>query len=254
MTNFEQWCEPPVVDNVGKHAYRDLVSNDDATGISVVSATLGEKYAEVDMLVHIAEQFGKRGVSAHLANKFPTKKSAQSGDLGEILATAYLHEHCGFAVGPSRLIDRDHQQWAMRGDDVLGVKIDSKTGVCLAKVEAKSGKKMPKKVVAAAREGLERCTGLPSPHSLSQFAERLRRASNEVLADAVLRVQLANDIRPEMVIHMMFLFTMDDPTEFVKHDLVGYTGPIEQLTITLRVAAHPEFISGVYEKALVHDA
>lgn len=254
MTDFEQWCEPPAVNNVGKHAYGNLISNDDATGISVVSATLGEKYAEVDMLVHIAEQFGKHGVSAYLTNKFPTKKSARSGDLGEILATAYLDENCGFAVGPSRLIDRDHQQWAMRGDDVLGLKIDTKTGVHLAKVEAKSGKTMPKKVVTAARKGLERCTGLPSPHSLSQLAERLRRASNDDLADAVLRVQLANDIRPEMVIHMMFLFTMDDPTEFVKDDLAGYTGPIEQLTITLRVAAHPEFISGVYEKALAHGA
>jgi hypothetical protein len=254
MTDFEQWCEPPVVNNVGKHAYGDLASNDDATGISVVSATLGQKYAEVDMLVHIAEQFGKHGVSAYLTNKFPTKKSARSGDLGEILATAYLNEHCGFAVGPSRLIDRDHQEWAMRGDDVLGVKIDTKTGVHLAKVEAKSAKKIPEKVVAAAREGLQRCTGLPSPQSLSQLAERLRRASDEDLADAVLRVQLANDIRPEMVTHMMFLFTMGDPTEFVKHDLAAYTGPIEQLTMTLRVAAHPEFISGVYEKALAHGA
>lgn len=72
MTDFEQWCEPPAVNNIGKHAYGDLVSNDDATGISVVSATLGEKYAEVDMLVHSAEQFGKHGVSAYLANKFPT--------------------------------------------------------------------------------------------------------------------------------------------------------------------------------------
>jgi Cap4 SAVED domain len=254
MTDFEQWCDPPVVNNVDKHAYGNLVSNDDAAGISAVSATLAQKYAEVDMLVHIAEQFGKHGVSAYLTNKFPTKASARSGDIGEIMATAYLHEHCGYAVGPSRLIDRDHQQWAMRGDDVLGVKIDTETGVQVAKVEAKSGKKIPKKVVTEAREGLGRCNGLPSPHSLSQFAERLRRASHDDLADAVLQVQLIDDIRPEIVTHMMFLFTMDDPTEFVKDDLANYAGSIEQLTMTLRVAAHPKFISEVYEKALAHDA
>lgn len=142
----------------------------------------------------------------------------------------------------------------MRGDDVLGVKTDAKTGVHLAKVEAKSGKRIPRKVVAAARDGLQRCTGLPSPQSLAQLAERLRRANDEELADAVLRVQLANDIRPEMVTHMMFFFTMGDPTESVKDDLTAYTGPIGQQTMTLRVAAHPEFISGVYEKALAHGA
>ena len=254
MTDFEQWCDPPVVNSVDNHAYGDLVSNDDAAGINAVSASLGQKYAEVDMLVHIAEQFGKQGVSAFLTNKFPTKASARSGDLGEIMATAYLYEHCSYAVGPSRLIDRDHQQWAMRGDDVLGVKIDTEGGVQVAKVEAKSGKKIPKKVVTEAREGLGRCNGLPSPHSLSQFAERLRRASYDELADAVLRVQLIEDIRPEIVTHMMFLFTMDDPTEFVKDDLASYTGSFEQLTMTLRVAAHPEFISEVYKKALAHDA
>jgi hypothetical protein len=253
VTDFERWCEPPSMENVDKHAYGVLVSSDDTAGIAAVAATLGRKYAEADMLVHIAEQFGKPGVSAYLRNKFPTKASARSGDIGEILATSYLHEDCGYAVGPSRLIDRDHQQWAMRGDDVLGVKIDTGTGVRLAKVEAKSGKKISKKVVSEARAGLQRCDGMPSPHSLSQFAERLRRASEEELADAVLRAQLVVGIRSESVTHMMFLFTMQDPSEFVKDDLVGYTGPIEQLSMTLRVTAHPEFIGEVYEKAMGDD-
>lgn len=254
MTAFEQWCGPPVVHNVGKHAHRSLVSNDDIAGITAVSATLGQKYAEVDMLVHIAERYGKHHVAAYLANKFPTKASARSGDLGEIIATAYLDEECSYSVGPSRLIDRDHQEWAMRGDDVLGVKIDAENVALLAKVEAKSGKRISKKVVADARAGLERCDGLPAPQSLSQFAERLRRASEESLADAVLRIQLVDGIRPENVTHVMFLFTGSDPTDFVEGDLGSYTGSIQQLTMTLRVAAHPKFISDVYEKALAYDA
>lgn len=254
MTDFERWCDPVAVENVEDHAFGILVSCDDTVGITAVAATLGEKYAEVDMLVHIAEKFGKQKVSAFLRNKLPTKASARSGDVGEILATAYLQEDCGYAVGPSRLIDRDHQEWAMRGDDVLGVKIDAASGVHLAKVEAKSGKKITKKVVTAARAGLQRSGGMPSPQSLSQFAERLRRAAEDDLADAVLRVQLVDDIRPEAVTHMMFLFTMNDPSEFVRDDLTGYTGPIEQISMALRVNAHPEFISGVYEKALDSDA
>ncbi len=58
--------------------------------------------------------------------------------MGEILATAYLHEECGYMVGPSRLIQRDHQEWAMRGDDVLAAKLDSKGHLHITKAEAKS--------------------------------------------------------------------------------------------------------------------
>ncbi|WP_285030660.1 Hachiman antiphage defense system protein HamA [Mycolicibacterium sp. lyk4-40-TYG-92] len=254
MTDFENWCDPLATESVKGHTFGLLTSTDDELGIAAVAATLGEKYAAADTLIHIADKLGKQKVSAFLSNKFPTKKTARSGDMGEILATAYLHEDCGYAVGPSRLIDRDHQEWAMRGDDVLGVKIDSGSGVHLAKVEAKSRKRMSKAVVAEAREGLQRSDGLPSPHSLSQFVERLRRVSAESLADAVLHAQLCEEIRPEMVTHVMFLFTMNDPSKFVKDDLKGYTGAVKQLALALRVKAHPQFIGQAYQKALDVDA
>ncbi|MDH6194058.1 hypothetical protein M2272_000679 [Mycobacterium frederiksbergense] len=254
MTDFHSWCDPLSVENVNDHTFGLLVSHDDAAGIAAVAGTLGEKYAETDMLVHIAEKMGKVKVAAYLRTKFPTDASARSGDIGEILATAYLHEDCGYAVGPSRLIDRDHQQWAMRGDDVLGVKNDDNSGVHLAKVESKSRQRMRKSVVQEARDGLQRCDGLPSPHSLSQFAERLKRASDDAFADAVLQVQLCEDIRPDMITHVMFLFTMNDPSQMVKDNLADYAGPIEQFAVALRVNGHREFIDQSYSKALDNDA
>lgn len=254
MTDFKSWCVPPTVVLVNGHAAGVLVSRDDKAGVEAVAATLPEKYAKAESLARIAEKFGKPKVSEFLRNKFPATARSRSGDLGEILATAFLEEDCGYVVGPSRLVHRDHQEWAMRGDDVLGAKRDGASNVGLAKAEAKSRKKMTKAVVEEARAGLQRVDGLPSPHSLTQFAERLLETRDEPLGEAVLELELSAGIRPAMVTHLMFLFTMNDPSEHVKHDLTAYSGAIQQQTMILRVNAHQEFIRTAYEKALAYDA
>ena len=109
-------------------------------------------------------------------------------------------------------------------------------------------------VVKEAREGLQREGGLPSPHSLTQFAERLLDTPEEALGEVVLQLQLCDGIRPDVMTHLMFLFTMNDPSQYVKDDLTAYNGPIRQLAMTLRVNAHQEFIRTAYEKALADDA
>lgn len=254
MTDFKTWCRPVSVVKIHGHTSGVLTSNDDAAGVDAVAATLAERYAETETLAHIAEKLGKPRVAEFLRNKFPESVTARSGDMGEILATAYLEEDCGYVVGPSRLKHRDHQEWAMRGDDVLGARVDSASRVRLAKVEAKSRVRMTKGVVKAAREGLQRADGLPSPHSLTQFAERLLGTPDEALGEAVLELLLCSEIRPDVVTHVMFLFTTNDTSRHVEGDLTAYTGPVGQLAMTLRVNAHQEFISSAYEKALANDA
>jgi hypothetical protein len=253
VTDFKTWCAPPAVAPINGHTAAVLISGDDETGAETVAATLPEKYAKADSLVRIAERFGKPKVSEFLRRKFPVSARGRSGDLGEILATAYLEEDCGYVVGPSRLIHRDHHEWAMRGDDVLGAKLDGDGNVHLAKAEAKSRQRMTKAVVQEARDGLQREDGLPSPHSLTQFAERLLD-TDESLGEAVLELQLSSGIRPDIVTHLMFLFTMNDPSKHVNGDLTGYVGAIKQQTVTLRVIAHQEFIHSTYEKALADGA
>ena len=119
MTDFRRWCGPVSIVPIEGHSAGVLTSSDDKAGIDAVAATLAKKYASTETLALIAERFGKPKVSEFLRNKFPASARERSGDMGEILATAYLEEDCGYVVGPSRLIDRDHQEWAMRGDDVL---------------------------------------------------------------------------------------------------------------------------------------
>ncbi|MCC3326459.1 DUF1837 domain-containing protein [Nocardia abscessus] len=248
MADFRSWCAVGAPVPIGGHHAGVIESHDDATGIATLAAGLPSAYAESESLSLIAQRLGKDAVAKFLSNKLPTKASARSGDMGEILATAYLHEEGGYVVGPSRLIQRDHQEWAMRGDDVLGVKLDADGKPYIAKAEAKSRVKLGKGTVTEAREGLARNDELPSPHSLVQFAERLLRTVDGDVGKAVLDLQLVEGIRPDRVGHLMFLFTSSDPSKHVAADLQAYSGSVSQLTITLRVHGHQEFIKGAYEK------
>jgi len=234
----------------GGHHAGVIESQDDATGMATVAVRLPSAYAESGSLTLIAQRLGKEGVARFLGNKLPTKASARSGDMGEILATAYLHEERGYVVGPSRLIQRDHQEWAMRGDDVLGAKLDAGGKPHITKVEAKSRVRLGRGTVAEAREGLARNNELPSPHSLTQFAERLLRTPDSDVGEAVLEIQLEEGVRPDNVSHMMFLFAGNDPSDHVTADLLEYSGPVSQLTVTLRVHGHQEFIKGAYEQVI----
>jgi hypothetical protein len=249
MTDYSNWCTVGTLVRIGDHQVGVLESYDDAKGVVTVAASLPSAYAESNSLAKVAERFGKEGVAKFLRNKCPTKVSARSGDMGEILATAYLHEECGYAVGPSRLIRRDHQEWAMRGDDVLGARLDSSAKLRITKTEAKSRANLGKGTVKAAREGLARNDELPSPHSLTQFAERLLPTADSHIGEAVLAMQLTDGVPPDRVGHLMFLFTGSDPSTHVAADLNAYSGPVSQLAITLRVNGHQDFIKDAYEEA-----
>ncbi|MFJ5815282.1 Hachiman antiphage defense system protein HamA [Streptomyces sp. NPDC093108] len=250
MTNYDKWCEPSKVTHIDAHAIDVLVSSSDEVGIATLAAHLPSRYAETKALTRIAERFGKIQVSKFLQNKIPATQSARSGDLGEILATAFLEEDCGHVVGPSRLIQRDHQEWAMRGDDVLGARLDSSSRVHLIKGEAKSRAQTRTAAVTEARDGLQRTDGLPSPHSLTQFAERLLDTLDDDLGEKILELLLVEGIRPDGVTHLMFLFTGNDPISHVKADLVAYRGGIKQRAVILRVQAHQDFVRTVYERAI----
>jgi hypothetical protein len=247
MTDFNEWCTLGTPVPIGKHQAAVLKSHNDAKGSATLGASLPNAYAESNSLATVAERFGKEGLAKFLRNKLPTKASARSGDMGEILATSYLHQERGYAVGPSRLIQRDHQEWAMRGDDVLGAMLDSAGQLRITKAEAKSRAILGERTVEDAREGLARNGELPSPHSLTQFAERLLSTADGPIGEAVLAMQLSDGVRPDRISHLMFLFTGSDPSVHVAADLNAYSGPVAQLTVTLQVDGHQQFIKDAYD-------
>ncbi|MCQ2002220.1 DUF1837 domain-containing protein [Arthrobacter zhaoxinii] len=149
MTLFNNWCASSGLTAIDGHTVSKevgtITSQDDDAGIELIATRLPEVYADTTALALIAERYGKPNVAAFLRNRLPTKKSSRSGDMGEILATAYLAEEHGYIVGPSRLIDRDHQEWAMRGDDVLAARVHENSKVHIVRAEAKSRVRLGKK-------------------------------------------------------------------------------------------------------------
>lgn len=251
MTIYGGWCrQNPLQVVVGSHQSGVISSTDDERGIETLSAALPTAYVKQDALAVLAERHGKPGVARYLRTKLPQKANARSGDLGEILATAYIRETLGDVVGPSRLIDRDHQEWAMRGDDVLGAKFANDGSLQITKVEAKSRTRLGESTVKDARKGLERNDGLPSPHSLAQFAERLLGTADSEVGEALLDMQLTQEIRPKDLSHVMFLFTSSDPSAHVDTDLKAYGGRVRQLAVTLRVSDHKAFVTQSYERVM----
>jgi hypothetical protein len=240
---FTPWCEPPHDEAVGKHTARVLVSHDDDAGIDAVVTLLPRTYAKKKNLKRIAKRHGKNGVANLLSDKVPTTQRSRSGDMGEILGTAYVQTTLGYSTGPSRLIERDHQEWALRGDDVLGAR--------LVKVEAKSRAQARKAAITEAREGLRRNGDLASPHSLVQFAERLLK-HDEALSDAINDVLQNQGLRPGQLAHVMFIFAGNHPIAHVRDDLNAYKGRVAQTTVTVRVRAHQDFIAKSYSAVVKH--
>lgn len=252
MVKFDIWCSSSELTTFGRHKVGTLEAHDEAAGVKKLIEELPNAYAKTSALALVAARHDKPGVAAFLRHKLPTKKSARSGDMGEVLATAYLHEKWGYVVGPSRLIDRDHQEWAMRGDDVLAARIDNGSELYLIKAEAKSRVKLGAATVEEARQGLARNDEMPSPHSLSQFATRLIDTPDHTIGEAVLDMQISNGLRPHQIGHLMFLFTSSDPSAHVSADLTSYKGSVGQLIITLRVQDHQKFIHDSYEGVVAH--
>ena len=247
---FSPWCDPATDELVGKHTSRVLVSNDDAVGINAVVALMPGAYAEKENLKRIAKRHGKKGVAKLLSSKVPKTKTGRSGDMGEILGAVYVQSTMGYTTGPSRLIERDHQEWAMRGDDVLGARLNGQK-LELVKVEAKSRIKAMKADVTEAREGLLRNGDLASSHSLTQFAERLLKA-DETLSDAVNDLLQNDGLRPGQFAHVMFIFAGNHPITHIRDDLNAYMGKVAQTTVTVRVGAHQDFIRESYDTAVTN--
>lgn len=250
MVDLKEWCILGALVSVGAHHASVIESRDDSAGAAFLAVSLPTAYAESVALARVAERLGKAGVARFLRNKLPTKAGARSGDMGEILATFYLRDEYGFAVGPSRLVQRDHQEWAMRGDDVLGARLEANGRLRIVKAEAKSRTRLGEKTVSEARAGLARNDELPSPHSLTQFAERLLSTDDGLIGEAVLDMQLSDGVRPDRVGHLMFLFTSGDPSAHVVADLQAYSGHVPQLTVTLRVKSHQKFIRDAYDRVI----
>ena len=94
--------------------------------------------------------------------------------------------------------------------------------------------------------------GLPSAHALSFISARLSEIGNTELADAIDDAQLKHGIPPGTVEHLLFTFSGNSPTAHLKYSLEGYTGPLAQQCVGVRIEAHTDFVNDVYDLVIAN--
>ena len=250
---FPDWCKierpRPVVKD---RRLRFLTSKPTRfrTAVKAVSGIIPENYVDKDYLADIFSRLGKRAAAAKLREKLPDSQRSRSGDIGEILAAAYINEATGFRVPIGRLWWKDHQNMSVRGEDVIAIKVTDSGRLRFMKGEAKSRERMSQGVVSEAGEVLLANDELPTPHALGLVAERLRECDETELAHQIEEAYLINQISVSQVSHLLFSFSGNDARAMLEKHVEEFSGKARQLAVGLRVSRHQEFVEAVYEKVL----
>lgn len=251
MANIKSWCGR-TDSKVKTHDLRYLEADPGLLphAVTSVAAVVPGHYTAADRVADILRRLGKAAVAEYVETKLPQGTKSRSGDLGEILAASYITEFTGYTMGIYKLRWSDHREMAMRGDDILGIRIDPTVKVKFLKGEVKSRATLGKQTVDEARTALTSSNGRPTPHALAFVADRLFETGETALAEAIDEYQLKQRIEIKQLSHLMFMFTGNNPTNLLSTNLNAYTGTIRQIAIGLRVSTHQAFIKDVYEKVI----
>jgi hypothetical protein len=155
-----------------------------------------------------------------LREHLPTTKTARSGDLGEILATEIAEQTLKFNVPIRRLRWKDGREMALRGDDIVGIRLAAKGKLEFLKGESKSRVALSSGVVDEAGAALDRDGGRPTRHSVLFVAERLRELGDDALAARLENAVLAS-FSGSRVEHLLLAVTGGNPKSFLNDHLTA---------------------------------
>lgn len=133
---------------------------------------------------------------------------------------------------------------ALRGDDIVGIRIDSKGKLTLLKGESKSYIRLSNTVIEQAAEALDRDRGRPGRHAIFLIATRLRETGAPI--DAALAAQLETAASMSFsgcaVEHLLFVLTGNDSNGMLNNHLTATSKKIPRHAIGVRIADHADFI------------
>ncbi|HYG27729.1 MAG TPA: Hachiman antiphage defense system protein HamA [Caulobacteraceae bacterium] len=248
MANINTWCDLASSKVNGHDLHQITVKagklND---GVGEVAATIPNHYVATHHLARVLRRRGKPQAAALVEARLPTSKNIRSGDLGEILGTAYVNELTDYDIGVFRLQWKDHRNMAMRGDDLIGIAEDANGQALFLKGEAKSGSAMGNAVITNARAALASADERPTPHALLFLAEKYLSDGNEHMCDLIEEATLERSISLNQVEHLLFTFTGNAAGPFLTRDLQDYAGGVSQIAVNFRIPAHQDFIREVFE-------
>lgn len=251
MANIKNWCNRTDT-KLGSHklTYFEADYSQLNLAIESVAEVVPGHYVSASRISRILDRLGKTEAAEYVATKLPTGAKSRSGDIGEILASSFVKEFTDYKIGVLKLRWKDHREMAMRGDDILAVRVEPDMKVMFLKGEVKSRATLTKRTVNEARKALDSSNGRPTPHALAFVADRFYETGQTELSDLIDRYQLKLRIGVNQLSHMMFVFTGNNPCNLLNADLTAYAGKIHQHAVGLRVKAHQDFIKKIFEKVI----
>lgn len=246
---FDGWCDEIEQDSNGHPLHLlTLREGHDQVAYDRTVAVVPNHYARAEDVADILDDLGKEAAAKYLRTKLPPKQNLRSGDLGEIFAAEYISEKTEFETPIKKLWWRDNRNWAMKGDDVIGIRPAVEPDpIKFLKVEAKSKKVIDEDTVSKARTALNGDNGLPSPHALAFVADRLKEIGEVELSDQIRRAQLLDGISSTQVQQMLFTYSGNEPEAVLSADLESYVGPLSQSSVGLHMPQHQDFIRAIYK-------
>jgi hypothetical protein len=115
------------------------------------------------------------------------------------------------------------------------------------KGESKSRAALSPSVLSEARVALRANLGRPSQHALGFIMKRLFEVGEDGLAIVFETYMLKKSIAQRDLVHLLFTFSGNDPTDALTDDLKNYPGKIEQHSINVRIKDHQDFIKVIYD-------
>lgn len=236
-------CHAP--HSVHTHALRDEHRQSAA---EIISTLVPSHYVAPDRLAKILDRNGRPAAARALRDRLPTWTTSRSGDFGEILGAEYVRDHLKFTI-VNRLRWKDSREMAMRGEDLLAVRLAEDGTPTFLKGEVKSRAHLGRSVVKKASKALASDHGLPSAHSLQFFADRLGDAGLDELQDVVDEACLLRQLSAEHVTHLLLTVSGNSPTQLLTDALDGIAEAPLRYAVGIVVSDHGRFIKGVFEKA-----
>lgn len=234
--------------SVGKHPLHvmtEQVGNRTAV-LDDVRAVVRTHYVSPEIAAQRVADLGAPATAKILRELLPKTKAARSGDFGEVLATEIAEQTLGFIVPVRRLRWKDGRNMALRGDDIVGIRVDAKGKlVGLLKGESKSYAKLTNAVIEKAAEALDRDRGRPGRHAVLFIATRLRETGKD--GDAALAAQLEEAVvagfSGSTVEQFLLALTGIDPNTLLSNHLTAASRKKRpRHAVGVQIADHADFI------------
>ena len=253
MTLFATWCDSTRNDQGRKRLWK---FTERAGGRDAIADKLPDivrsHYDDMDRIATDVRELGFDGAAALLAERLPRTARARSGELGELLATELVEEILSFNVPVRRLRYKDGREMALRGDDIVGLRVDQTGALHLLKGEAKSRAALSKPTIVEARTALSRDNGRPTATSLLFIADRLMEGDDAqaALGRAIRNEVATRTIPPDRIEHALFTMSENATPNALAVDLEAASVDRTHTVIHLQIDGHQEFIKATYEGAL----